>query len=234
MTVIIGEKLEYAEKQPRCPVCEGLETRFFMSIEAKIYWRCDICVATFLDASLLPDDDFERERYSLHENNPGDESYRRFLGRLMNPLLERVTPPAKGLDYGCGPGPVLASMLVEAGFTMERYDPFFFPDESVLAEYYDFVTCTEVAEHFHNPACEFRRLDRMLREGGLLALMTSFQDDDGAFGQWHYRREPTHVVFYREETFFRLAERHGWSCDIPAKDIVFMRKPFQKMRGYTP
>ncbi|WP_347259047.1 class I SAM-dependent methyltransferase [Methylocaldum sp.] len=89
---------------------------------------------------------------------------------------------------------------------------------------YDFVTCTEVAEYFHQPSREFRRLDALLRPGGWLALMTCFQSDDTRFADWHYRRDPTHVVFYREATLRRLAGRHGWHCEIPCPNVALMRK----------
>ena len=55
------------------------------------------------------------------------------------------------------PVPALAAMLTEAGHRMALYDPFFAPDPAPLAVY-DFVTCTEAAEHFHHPAAEFARL----------------------------------------------------------------------------
>jgi cyclopropane fatty-acyl-phospholipid synthase-like methyltransferase len=66
---------------------------------------------------------------------------------------------------------------------------------------YDFITCTEVVEHFHHPALEFRRLDALLKPGGWLAIQTTFQTDDARFARWNYRRDPTHVVFYRPYTF---------------------------------
>lgn len=207
-----------------CPICEGTETVFFLSVDGVDYRRCGLCKGTFMEYRYLPEKDFERERYLLHDNDPDDSAYRRFLARLAEPLLERLPPGLRGLDYGCGPGPALAAMMEEAGHAMRLYDPFFYPDLSVLADTYDFITCTEVAEHFHNPAEEFRKLDALLRPGGLLALMTSFQEDDGAFARWHYRREPTHVVFYRAETFQCLAGRHGWTCEIPIKDVVFFQK----------
>ena len=47
--------------------------------------------------------------------------------------------------------------------------------------------------------------------------------DDARFAQWHYRKDPTHVVFYRAATFRWLAARHGWSCAFPVKDVVLMR-----------
>ncbi|MBS0543647.1 MAG: methyltransferase domain-containing protein, partial [Proteobacteria bacterium] len=82
-----------------------------------------------------------------------------------------------------------------------------------------------VVEHFHHPAEEFARLDALLRPGGWLGIMTCFQTDDARFARWHYRRDPTHVVFYREATFRVIARRHGWVCEIPAKDVVLMCKP---------
>ncbi len=130
----------------------------------------------------------------------------------------------EGLDYGCGPGPALARILEEAGHRVCLYDPFFYPDRSVLDRTYDFVTCTETAEHFHDPAGEFARLDRLLKTGGGLGVMTCFRQPGRDFASWHYRRDPTHVVFYREATFRRLAERFGWQCEFPSRDVFLGRK----------
>ena len=107
---------------------------------------------------------------------------------------------------------------------MRLYDPFFFPDATVLDQHFDFVTCTEVAEHFHQPHAEFTRMVALLKPGGLLALMTSFQNDDSRFADWHYRRDPTHVTFYKQETFDFIAAEFGLSCKIPCKNVAFLRK----------
>jgi SAM-dependent methyltransferase len=179
----------------------------------------------FLDPCQWPQPQDEHAEYLRHENNPGDSGYRRFLSRLAAPLLDRLAPGLKGLDYGCGPGPALAAMLREAGHSMALFDPFFQPDQQPLTETYDFITCTEVAEHFHRPAQEFDRLDAMLRPGGWLGVMTCFQTDDARFANWHYRKDPTHVVFYRETTFRIIAAQRGWTCEIPVKDVVLMQKP---------
>jgi hypothetical protein len=40
-----------------------------------------------------------------------------------------------------------------------------------------------------------------------------------------YRRDPTHVVFYREATFRAIARRHDWSCEIPYPNVALLRKP---------
>lgn len=208
-----------------CPVCRLGSARAFADVDGRDYGRCLRCGATFLDPSQHPGPAEERAVYEQHRNDPGDPGYRRFLARLAGPLLARLAPGSRGLDYGCGPGPALAAMLHEAGHRVALYDPFFRPDAGVLSETYDFVTCTEVAEHFHRPAEELDRLGRLLRPGGWLGVMTCFQTDDAAFAGWHYRRDPTHVVFYREATFRRIAADRGWHCEVPAKDVALLRVP---------
>ena len=208
-----------------CPVCREGALRPFLEVEAKLYHRCDACEATVLDPAHRLDPAAERAHYGHHENDPADPRYRRFLARLADPLIARLPAAATILDYGCGPGPALARMLEEAGHRVSLYDPFFAADPAPLEARYDAVTCTEVAEHFHDPAAEFDRLGGLLRPGGLLALMTCFQTEDARFAKWHYRRDPTHVVFYKEATLRRIAESRGWAIAIPVKDVALLQLP---------
>ncbi len=173
----------------------------------------------------LPTREQERRYYLTHQNDVDDAGYRAFLAKLADPLSARLEPGQRGLDYGCGPGPALAAMLREAGHRMVLYDPLFRPDGAALEATYDFITCTETAEHFPHPADELDRLCRLLRPGGILAFLTCFQTDDARFEGWHYRRDPTHVVFYRAHTMRRLARDRGFPCEIPRKDVALMRKP---------
>jgi SAM-dependent methyltransferase len=219
------EKATLRDAPAACPVCRAARPLPFVSVGARDYWRCERCEARFLDPRQLPSREQERAHYLTHENDPDDPQYRSFLARLADPLLERLRPGLQGLDYGCGPGPALAAMLREAGHEVAVYDPFFRPDEAALQRRYDFITCTETAEHFHRPAEELDRLDSLLRPGGWLALMTMFQTDDARFAGWHYRRDPTHVVFYREATMRAIAAERGWQCEIPANHVTLMRKP---------
>lgn len=207
-----------------CPVCLSAEAAPFRSLGGRGYRQCPDCRAVFLEPAWLPDRDTERARYLLHRNDPSDAGYRAYLDRLAAPLLARLAAPARGLDFGCGPGPVLAGMLAEAGHSVRLYDPFFHDDPKALEGTYDFITCTEAAEHFHGPAAEFALLDRLLAPGGWLAVMTCLLTDATDFDTWYYRHDVTHVVFYRRETFLHLAAHFGWSCEFPAKDVILMRK----------
>lgn len=215
---------------PACPVCEEAAARFFGDVDGLEYWRCERCIATFLSPAQRLDRLGEKREYDRHRNAVDDPGYRGFLARLADPLLQRLTPGAEGLDYGCGPGPALAAMLTEAGHRIRLWDPIYHPDDAALGLQYDFISCTEVVEHMHHPAREFKRIHTLLRPGGILALMTTFQTDDARFANWHYRRDPTHVVFYREATMHYIARHLNLDCEIPATDIAFMRKPESNSR----
>lgn len=206
-----------------CTVCHTPQLSLFQVVDNKTYWRCDTCQATLMDpAHWLPAAE-ERAIYDLHDNNPADPGYRRFLAKLAEPLLACVPPGSQGLDFGCGPGAALADMLRAEGMDMTVYDPFYAPDPTVLTKQYDFITCTEVLEHLHQPLDVLRDLERMLKPGAMLAIMTCFQTDDSRFAHWHYRRDPTHVVFYRQTTLQWLADYFGWQLSIPRKDVALFQ-----------
>lgn len=171
----------------------------------------------------------ERAEYDLHQNSPTDPGYRKFLGRLFHPLRERLSPGARGLDFGCGPGPALSVMFAEAGHPMAVYDPFYAPDRSVIDQSYDFITASEVVEHLHRPGEELGRLWSCLKPGGILGLMTQMVIDREAFARWRYRDDMTHVCFFSRETFAWLADR--WRAEIifPQKDVALLCKSAGKL-----
>jgi SAM-dependent methyltransferase len=170
------------------------------------------------------DREAERAEYLLHENDPEDAGYRRFLSRLAAPLAERLPAAASGLDFGCGPGPALAAMMREAGFAMSLYDPFFYPDPAPLEQRYDFITATEVVEHLHRPGEELARLWGMLKPGGLLGIMTKLVLDRAAFANWHYKNDPTHVSFFSRDTWRWWGARQGAMPEFIGRDVILLRR----------
>lgn len=210
-----------------CVLCGALSELFFQD-KGRAYFRCPVCALRFLDPSLHPTPESERAEYLLHENDVHDPRYRKFLSKLADPLMSQLAPGATGLDFGCGPGPALATLMEEHGHPMAIYDPFFAPDPAPLTVIHDFITCSEVAEHFHTPRATFDTLRALVRPGGWLAVMTCFQTDDAKFANWQYRHDPTHVVFYRDVTFEFLAASWGWRCIIPCKDVALLQRPANK------
>ena len=131
---------------------------------------------------------------------------------------------ARGLDYGSGPGPTLSLMLEEEGYPTETYDPFFSPNAAVLEQRYDFLTCSETAEHFYEPAIEFEQLVKLLLPEGHLALMTLLLQDISRFSDWWYRRDPTHVCFYQPSTIRWIAQRWNLRIAHMTERVVIMQK----------
>lgn len=191
---------------------------------ALAYLACPHCSAIHLPAQHWLDSQAEADHYRLHRNRIDDPGYRAFLSTLADPLLARLPPHRAGLDFGCGPGPALADMLSLAGHTMAVYDPLFFPDPTVLDARYDFITCSEVVEHLREPAATFAQLFGLLRPGGTFAVMTAFPPAAEAFENWHYRRDPTHIVFYPPDSFGWIARKHGAVCEIPCRNVALLRR----------
>jgi len=207
-----------------CNICGSEAVKSFLTSDQKTYWSCSCCGGKFLDKDFLLNSNDEKERYLEHNNEINDPEYRSFLSKLVIPLKEKILPSSKGLDFGCGHGPALADMLKKDGFEVLLYDPFFYPDTNVLSQQYDFITCTETAEHFYDPFKEFNTLNNLLKPGGWLGIMTCFLTTDDMFENWYYRRDPTHVTFYAEKTFQVIASQRNWICEVQSKDIALLQK----------
>lgn len=196
-----------------CPLC-GAAAQDFCADRARRYFECPGCGLVFADPASQLSPAAERAIYDLHRNDPADAGYRAFLSRLAVPLAARLRPGMHGLDFGCGPGPVLSMLLREAGMAMADYDPFYAPDAALLEAQYDFVTCTEVVEHFRDPLAGWTRLAALVRPGGWLGVMTQMAPDaPGNFLRWRYRDDRTHVSFHRLATLRWLAARFGFALE---------------------
>ena len=209
----------------QCVLCQTPEPAPFASTGGRDFFECSLCRLVQVAPAQRPEPDEERARYETHQNDPADTGYRAFLDRLASPLIAALPPGAQGLDFGAGPGPTLAVMLEEAGFRMASYDPFFAPDDTLLDRTYDFITCTETAEHFHDPGAECERLSDLLRPGGWLGIMTTMRDETRPFESWWYTRDPTHVCFYHPATMEWIARRFRWTLERPQPNVSLFRSP---------
>jgi hypothetical protein len=210
--------------ETHCPLCAAAEISEYFKDRRRSYAHCSTCSLVFVPPKEYVTREAERAEYNLHQNDTDDPGYQAFLSRLMDPLVERLPPGARGLDFGCGPGPALAHMLRAAGFEVALYDSFFFPDEAVLEVSYEFICATEVVEHLHRPGEELERLWSLLPKGGWLAIMTKLVRNRAAFTSWHYKNDPTHVCFFSQDTWRWWAQRHGASLEIIGADVVLMRR----------
>lgn len=207
-----------------CPLCNAAYTSLFHRDKGREYIRCQQCALVFVPNRYHLDADAEKEIYDLHNNDIHDPGYRYFLSRLADPLTKRIPPHASGLEFGCGPGPALADILRQRGFSVALYDLFYFPDVSVFTDSYDFITATEVIEHLASPLTELERLVACLKPGGILGLMTKLVSTQEAFAQWHYIRDPTHICFYSRATFEWIAAYFAMRAEFLGKDVILLQR----------
>jgi hypothetical protein len=143
--------------------------------------------------------------------------------KLVHPLVTYLPHKAVGLDYGCGPALSIEPLMRERGMRCASYDPIFAPRrELLMPNTYDFISCSEVVEHFRDPGVEFRRLHGMVKRGGILGVMTRLVPDD--FRNWWYHRDPTHVVFYTEATFHWIAAQVGFDLLEHHDGVVLLQR----------
>ena len=142
-----------------CPLCEAGTTLLYHTTAERRWLRCESCDLIHVPASDHLSAEEEKARYDTHQNIIGDPDYCAFLDRLCMPLMKEIPPESSGLDFGSGPGPALATMMTERGYSMSLYDVFYAPDTDVLNQNYDFVTCTETVEHFADPATDWGATD---------------------------------------------------------------------------
>lgn len=207
-----------------CPLCSNEDSTDFCEDRHRLYRRCERCALVFVPPKFYLSEHAERAEYDLHENDIYDEGYRTFLSRLAEPLLARLKPASRGLDFGCGPGPALAAMLEEAGHTVNLYDVFYAPDMAALSSSYDFICATEVVEHLHRPGEQLAKLWRLLSPKGHLGVMTKLVKDQAAFASWHYKNDMTHVCFFSETTWQWWAAQNEAELIFIGSDVMLFNK----------
>lgn len=208
-----------------CPLCSSKQNKLYHTDKTKEYHQCLECMLIFIPPKFYLKIDEEKAHYDKHENDPSDLGYRKFLGRIFIPLLERLAPQSKGLDFGSGPGPTLSVMLEEKGHSVELFDIFYANKPELFNNEYDFITSTEVAEHLYSPFQELERLWNCIKPGGILALMTErYPANSGDFSQWYYIRDPTHVCLFSLDTFKWLANKWNATLSDHGNSVVFFTK----------
>jgi SAM-dependent methyltransferase len=208
-----------------CILCKSDNVSHFHHRRGTDYLRCSRCKLIFVQPGQRLDPKEEKSRYDLHENDPADLQYRRFLNQLFEPLEKKLQLNSLGLDFGSGPGPTLSVMFEEKGHRMNIYDPFYTDDKSVLELTYDFITTTETAEHLFYPEKEFNMLWSILKPGGFLGIMTKLVPNHDKFHDWHYMKDDTHVTFYSKDTFEWLAGSWSAGLDFYGDRTIIFQKP---------
>lgn len=221
-------------KQKPCSICQALGAPLRLNLsraQMRTYWECSDCNFIEVDEvdHLTAGD--EADFYRNHENSVEDLRYRQYARSVTDEATRRLSEAkaggvfGKALDYGCGPGPVVASVLRERGIAADEYDPVFFPD-GLREDSYALIVACEVVEHFREPKFEFSRVRDLLKPGGWFVVQTERLDFVESFEDWYYRRDPTHIAFYSERAFRRLGHEAGFDVvEVVDRKLVSMRRP---------
>ncbi|RUO18746.1 methyltransferase [Aliidiomarina iranensis] len=217
-------------KTEQCPLCREaiagepwfVETR--APLQGREHFQCMHCHVVFVPQRFHVSDAEAKALYELHENNPNDIGYRKFLARAAEPVQRLLPQGSSGLDFGSGPGPTLSLMLNEAGFPCSIFDIFYANNPERLQQTYDFITSTEVFEHLAQPRQVLNQLVPLLNHGGLLVIMTQRPKTIDRYQKWTYLLDPTHITFFRDETFQWIAQH--WPLELIElhKDVAVLQK----------
>ncbi len=194
-----------------CKICQEPTASFYDEYMKCQTYHCKACQFIFKDEEAIISHERELKVYQQHNNTEENLGYvamfQDFIDKTITPHRAQIKT---ALDFGSGPNPVLAKILEKNSFETEYYDKFFSPEKVYEGKKYDLITSTEVLEHISDVQGVMALFSKHLNSGGYLALMTQFHpDDEEAYLNWWYRRDPTHIVFFRPETFAILAEQHG-------------------------
>ena len=182
---------------PLCPLCQNSSTPFYKDE----FYLCSCCEGIFRPAEKLLDNEKEKQRYESHTNDSDDLGYQNFVAPITNAVLKKFSKDDIGLDFGCGKDSPIVKVLRKNEYEILEYDPFFFDDKKLLEKKYDYIACCEVIEHFYNPKKEFALLKKLLKEDGILYLMTGIYNSTIDFSKWWYKNDLTHVFIFQEKTF---------------------------------
>lgn len=204
-------------------ICRLCHTGVMKTFQAWPFLRCDHCQVVAKHPSVHPGEQARNDRYREHQNLAEDIGYRDFLQPVVDAVIQRKPRGTPALDYGCGPNPVLAAMLSEAGYPTGYFDPLFFPSGPIGK--FQIITCTEVVEHFTHPQHEWTDLFHRLAPGGTLFVMTGIFSEGQALREWTYVRDSTHLHFYSVQTLKWIAAHWNFAIEIVLPRLAIFQKP---------
>ena len=195
-----------------CKLChQDVDSFYDEHMQCQTY-HCTSCEFIFKDPNAIVSLDKELKVYKQHNNSEENLGYvamfQEFMEKTFLPYRKQITTV---LDFGSGPNPVLAKVMQKEGFDVAYYDKFFSPQKVYENKQYDLITSTEVIEHIADIHEVMELFSKHLHPNGYLALMTQFHTNNiDEYLTWWYRRDPTHISFFRPHTFKLLAKEFGF------------------------
>ena len=192
-----------------CPLCSGSSTSYYLKGQRE-FLQCSVCLSVFTNPKDFLSPEEEQAHYRKHNNDPEDIRYQNFVRPVVDAVLADFKPQHSGLDFGSGTGSPILKLLRDNSYDIREYDLYFHNDAELLQKTYDYIACSETAEHFKEPYKEFEQLRNLLKPGGKLYIMTDRFDENRDFGSWYYKTDPTHVFLYHVKAFKWIQQEFGF------------------------
>lgn len=206
-----------------CPLCKSASRHYHTQI-TRDFLQCSGCSSVFLHPKDHLTSEAEKTHYLNHNNDPEDVRYQAFVSPVTNAILRDFEPHHKGLDFGSGTGSPILKVLEDNNYDVVQYDLYFHDDRELLNQQYDYIACSETAEHFKEPYAEFKQLFNLLKPNGKLYIMTDRFEESRDFGSWFYKTDPTHVFLYHEKAFEWIRDEFGFSqMEIDGRLVILSR-----------
>jgi len=211
-----------------CHICNQRTETFVHEKTNITYYHCKPCEYIFKSPECYQDLQKQKERYNLHTNSKEDEGYIAYYHRFFDFILPHTKQVKTALDFGCGESLILTDIFNNMNISTVYYDPIYLPSKRYDSKKYDLIVSVEVFEHLHHPKEVFGHLFSLLNKEGYLAIQTQFHHDNiEQFLHWYYRLDPTHIVFFRPETFRYLADLYGGDYEEDnGKNMLVIQKKF--------
>jgi len=199
----------------------------------KAFLCCKICNLVFSETRFVPSLKEQKKRY-IQPNN--GVQYTVYLNSL-NLVIEQTTPllskEMTGLDFDCGPTPVIGTLLEKQGINCINYDPIYFNE--IPEGQYDFIFANECFEHFFFPAKEIRKIKDLLKPNGYLIVITEKWNSSTVFTKWPFAKDSMHVSFYHSDSFQYIAAKYGFTA-CPSKNqkvFIFQKQKIEELSEIT-
>jgi SAM-dependent methyltransferase len=190
-------------------------------------YECDDCTHQF--CSPIPTDIGVNYKNVVDQEYLKHEMSRKFAARRLLKTLANYQRPGRLVDIGCATGDFLQEAEI-AGYECEGVEPCSWsakiarergfevhPEllEQFAAKYpgrYDVATLWGVIEHFENPVAEVRRLNEILKPGGLFLIWTGDVDSvtSRLLGKKWWYWQGQHIQYFTQRSLERLLERNGF------------------------
>lgn len=202
-----------------CPLCSG-NSKHYHTFRQREFLQCSVCLSVFKHPDHYLSEAEEQAHYECHINNPDDLRYQKFVSPVTNSILNDFSTIDYGLDFGSGTGSPIVKVLEDNSYDIQEYDLYFHNNPEKLNTKYNYIACSEVAEHFKEPYKEFTLLKDLLLPDGKLYLMTELFDEQRDFESWYYKTDPTHVFLYHPKAFEWIQQEFGYRQLIIDKRLI--------------